>query len=112
MAHPSVRFDAGGVQISSGGNSAEFAWTAVERVRAYKQDLRTVDLICLAFDLAGGEGCAIVHEECDGYDALVAALQTHLLGARSDWWPEVAHPAFAECATTIWERRVAGAEVK
>jgi hypothetical protein len=106
MAKVAVRFDAGGVQVSSGGRGVEFAWSAVERVRAYKQDLFTVDLICLAFDLDRGMQ-ATIHEECSAYDALVDALPTYFPGARSDWWPEVAHPAFAECPTVVWEREAA-----
>jgi hypothetical protein len=51
MAHRSVWFDASAVRVSADGGVAEFAWSAVERVRAFKQDLLTYDRICLAFEV-------------------------------------------------------------
>ena len=63
---------------SSKGDASELRWSEVEEVHAYKRDLFTTDLICLAFRKSGTEECYEVHEEMAGYHDLLEALQRHL----------------------------------
>jgi len=84
---------------------ASVRWNSVETVLAFKRDLLTVDLICLAFGAA--EGAIEVHEEMPGWEQLVEQLPSKLPGASpfSEWWQQVAQPPFATCITTIYKAK-------
>ncbi|HZZ78151.1 MAG TPA: hypothetical protein VFE62_06515 [Gemmataceae bacterium] len=81
------------------------AWTDVVRIVAFKQDWWTVDCICLAIATADGTTTE-VNEEMDGWEALVEALPKNLPGSKpwSEWFLQVAFPAFATNETLIFER--------
>jgi hypothetical protein len=69
-------------------------------IHAFKRDLFTVDLICLAFSLP--DGVVQVDEEMVGYQSLLAELPSHYPGYYAGWWEKVAHPPFATNWTLLW----------
>ncbi len=78
------------------------AWAAITRVVAYKRDLLSCDLICLAFE--AGEVTLDADEEMEGWADLLEALPTHFKGIRpqQEWWMTVAFPPFARNATQLY----------
>jgi hypothetical protein len=84
-----------------------FAWSEVTRVSAFKRDCFAVDLICFEFEL-NGTHVTEINEEAVGWDALVSALPTCLLGALSEneWWIEVVKPAFELCWKDLYRKPV------
>ena len=86
------------------GNSAELRWAEVEEVHAYKRDLLTTDLICLAFKRAGKDEYSEIHEEMAGYHDLIEILPGHLAGFTLGWILSVAVPAFKTNHQVIWKR--------
>jgi|GEM_PF-3504000 len=80
-----------------------FAWTDVEEIHAFKRDLFTVDLICIEFLL--GENQAVeIHEGMVGYHDLQPWLQKKFPEIDSNWFADVAFPAFATNYKVIWKK--------
>jgi hypothetical protein len=93
------------LSIRSGkGDSSELYWSEVEEVHAYKRDLFTMDLICLAFKRLGKEEYYEIHEEMVGYHDLIQVLPSQLPEFSSEWFPAVAFPAFKTNHQIIWKR--------
>jgi hypothetical protein len=78
-------------------------WRSIQRITAFKRDQFTVDLICFQLDLEGGEPIEL-DEDMKGWTEFVRELSTRLPGFKSDWFATVAHRAFAENATVLFER--------
>jgi hypothetical protein len=97
--------DADSLKItSSHGDTSELQWSEVKEVHAYKRDLFTTDLICLAFKRAGKEEYYEIHEEMSGYHDLLEVLQTRLPNFTLNWFSDVAFPAFETKHRIIWRR--------
>jgi hypothetical protein len=86
------------------GDSWELQWREVEEVHAFKRDLFSSDLICLAFKKTGKEEYYEIHEEMAGYHDLLEILPTRLPKFTSDWFSRVAFPAFKGNHRIIWKR--------
>lgn len=99
---------AGGVDslriTSTTCDSSELRWSEVEEVHAYKRDLFTTDLICLAFKKMGKEEYYEIHEEMAGYHDLLEVLQIRLPNFTLEWFLDVAIPAFESKHRVIWKR--------
>lgn len=109
----SVFHDAEGLRLSwrtleDEFGSSSLAWADVYRAVAYKRDLYTVDLICIAF-FSAHDGALEIHEDMAGWQGLVDSLPRYLSGCTSfpEWWLIVAFPAFATSDTTIFTRNAA-----
>ena len=101
----SVTEDTDCLRIRRGkGDSLELRWSGVEEVHAYKRDLFTTDLICLAFKRSGREEYYEIHEEMAGYHDLLEVLPSRLPGFSSEWFPAVAFPAFKTNHQIVWKR--------
>jgi hypothetical protein len=93
------------LRITSGkGDASELRWDEVDEVHAYKRDLFTTDLICLAFKKSGKEEFYEVHEEMAGYHDLLETLSRHLPEFTTEWFFSVAFPAFDTNHRLIWKR--------
>lgn len=73
----------------------------IEKVRFYKRDELTSDLICCEIDT--GNVTQIFHEEMAGWDSLVRHLEG-LQGFRTDWFAAVSQPAFEASETIAFMR--------
>ena len=82
----------------------EISWRDVEEVHAFKRDIFTVDLICLAFKRSGKEEYLEVHEEMSGYYDMLKSLPDRLPGFSESWFPDVAFPAFETNHRVVWRR--------
>lgn len=105
-----VRVDASGLEIRSGratgGATQQIAWPDICRIVAYKRDIMTTDLLCLAIE---GAGTVLeLHEEMPGYAEAEAAL-TSRFALGIEWKLRVMFPAFAPNAETIFCREKARA---
>lgn len=103
---PRVAFDSRGFCVGvPGRQSARIEWQDVVEIFAFKYDLFCCDEIVLGFRLAGEDATFVeVSKEADGYRELMGELESRFPRIRSDWFSEVAVPAFAENQTTLWER--------
>ncbi|WP_426164246.1 hypothetical protein [Sandarakinorhabdus sp. DWP1-3-1] len=91
--------DDDGFTLLARRESRSVRWDAVQHVVAYKRDLLTVDLLCLA--IATSDGIVEIDEDMAGY----AAVEAHLcerLPIVSDWRLDVLFPAFATNPTTLY----------
>ena len=77
-------------------------WSDVREVYAYKEDLFAFDEIRLGFRIDDDGASWTVSESCSGYPGLLAALPLRFPGIRTDWFSEVAFPAFEAKRTTLW----------
>jgi hypothetical protein len=91
--------------VRDGLPSKQIAWESILSIQAFKQDLVTVDLLCLLFDLEGVS--ILVHEDQAGWLELVNVLPTKLAGFPpfAEWFGSVALPAFAENRLKLFARR-------
>jgi hypothetical protein len=89
---------------SDKGKVSELQWNDVEEIHAYKRDLFTTDLICLAFKKSGTEEHYEIHEEMAGYHDLLGVLRSRLPEFTLDWVLDVAFPAFESKHRIIWKR--------
>lgn len=85
----------------------DIRWDAVQRINAYKRDLYTVDLLCLA--ILAGEQVVEVDERMEGFEAFDAAMHD-ALGITPAWKLDVLFPAFEENTTEIYRRDDGGAD--
>jgi hypothetical protein len=92
------------LRVERSDGSAELIWKKVEEVHAFKRDLFTTDLICLAFKREGTNDYIEVHEEMEGYHDLLQTLPSRLPGFTLAWFSDVAFPAFETNHQTIWKR--------
>ena len=77
-------------------------WVSVKEVFAYKVDLGTYDEICIGFRFDDTGAHWWISEEFEGYKELVGELTARFIGINTDWFHEVAFPAFAYNRTTLW----------
>lgn len=82
----------------------QIEWQAIEEIIAWKWDLFAVDRICIGFAWARSDVLKMVDEEMIGWDRLQAAIEKRFGVRQSDWWRDVAFPAFAENRRVIWKR--------
>lgn len=82
-------------------------WDAVVEVAAFKRDLFSVDEICFGFRSEGAENFWHVGEEDVGFAEFEKQLVSRFQGIRTDWFQEVAVPAFKENWTTLWRKPAA-----
>jgi hypothetical protein len=77
-------------------------WASVVEIYAFKRDFFAIDEICLGFrcDETGFDEWA--GEEDIGYAALQKEVERRFSGIRTDWFQEVAVPAFQMNRTTLW----------
>lgn len=90
--------------IQDGEVLHEVSWADVLEIYAFKRALTTVDLICLGFRIDESDRFLEVHEEMPGYKSLVQTLEQRFL-LKTDWWGEVAFPAFETNMMSIWNVR-------
>ena len=103
--HGTVAGDVDGLKIRGvKGAASELRWSEVEEVHAYKRDLLTTDLICLAFKKSGSEEYYEIHEEMAGYHDLLEVLRNRLPKFTLEWMFDVAVPAFETKHQIIWKR--------
>ena len=94
--------DSGFSVVEHGRTLTRVAWTEVVEVFAFKEDLFTVDEICLGFRVHEDGTFRMVNEDYIGYKELIAGLERRFSGIRTNWFSDVAFPAFAENRTTLW----------
>ena len=105
-----VNHDMNGVAISSlttenATRDTTFLWRDVLRIDAFKRDLYTVDVICLAFVLSDDTEVEI-DEDMKGFPSLVQKLPEYVPGCQTwdQWFRPVAVPAFELNLTTIYQK--------
>jgi hypothetical protein len=89
------------VENESGNES--FSWDDVEKVKTFKRDLYTVDLICLYFECKNNKGFEI-NEEMEGWEELIKQLHDYLPGCKKweEWFMAVFLPPFAPNKAEIY----------
>ena len=99
-----IRVDDERVILTQAGREEplSFQWADVDRIEAYKRDLLTTDLICLAFHVSRlhYELC----EEDEGFQQLVEQMEVKFQPIEPDWYFTVMHPPFATNQCTLWKR--------
>jgi hypothetical protein len=93
-----------------GEQVAHVEWANVVEICAYKIDLLTYDEICIDVRVERAEGFNWVSEEDEGYSEFLDQIERRFSGIRphSNWFGDVAYPAFAENRTTLWKRANTG----
>ena len=82
-------------------------WHEICEAVAFKKDLVTTDLICVACRLtneSGEDPAAVVHEEMPGFAEWMTVLPTKLPGLKRDWYTKVMLPPFKASLQQIWKR--------
>lgn len=102
---PKIILTTVGYSVETSGNVvSEVRWSDVEEVFAFKRDLFSFDLICLGFRTADHHTICEVDEEFTGYKKLVDELKSRFPGLKTDWFAEVAFPAFKTNQTILWQK--------
>lgn len=98
-----VRFDDDGFTVVvKKEEKAQVPWSSVREVFAFKHDLFSIDEICLGFRIDASGTYYWAGEGDVGFKELMVEVERRLPGIRTDWFGEVAVPAFSENRTTIW----------
>lgn len=96
--------DDGLVLFESSREVYRFRWMDVSKVETYKQDLFSVDMICLDFAVDADQMVYMADDEMDGFRELSSRLTQYFPTIAPDWWSEVAFPAFATKHRILYER--------
>lgn len=94
--------ESGFTVVEHGKTLARVSWSEVLEVFAYKEDQFTADVICLGFRVQQDGTSWRVSEDFIGYKELLSELERRFSGIRTDWFADVAFPAFAPNRTTLW----------
>jgi hypothetical protein len=91
--------------VSSPRSAKLIPWTSIRRVVAFKRDVYSHDLLCLALEFQP-QAVVELDESMKGWHELLKALPARLPGALSadEWLPRVAFPAFKESSLEIYGR--------
>lgn len=81
-------------------------WDDVEKVTAFKRDAGTIDFVCLEFLLSPNRTYWVLHDEVEGFWALVARIKEVFPDSDQRWEERVVKPAFAENATVILQKGI------
>jgi hypothetical protein len=76
-------------------------WKEIVEIAACKQDRETYDDICLSFRGEPGD-IGYITEDFIGCEGFLKKLETVFPGIRTNWFLDVAFPAFAANRTAIW----------
>lgn len=97
-----IAFDAAGFTFGDDRDEARVAWDAVMAVSAFKRDLYTVDLLCIAI---GTEDMAVeLNEAMPGFAPFLEAMEARL-GFPAGWQLDVLFPAFETKLKTLYQRQ-------
>lgn len=94
--------EAGFDVVANAGVTIQITWDSVVEIVVFKRDLFSIDEICLGFRCRGRDDYQWVGEEDLEFSALQAEVEKRFSGIRTDWFQEVAVPAFRENWTVIW----------
>jgi len=98
-----VRFDDQGFTVlEKEEKKASVRWSEVLEIFAYKLDLGIYDEICVGFRIDSAGTHWWVSEEFNGYREFIEELSRRFPEIRTDWFLDVAFPAFVENRTTLW----------
>jgi hypothetical protein len=92
---------ASGCVVRQGAEFIELDWSEVTRATAFKRDLLTVDLICIAFETE--TRLVEINEEMPGY-LLVEQAMEQAFDLAPEWKLVVMFPPFETKPTLIYER--------
>ncbi len=96
--------DSGFVVRQDEGISESVDWTEVEFIYTYKVDCYTIDMIWLAFGVAGRHEIHI-REETGGFESLMSAMNRAFPNIDQEWYVKVMQPPFAENLTLLYRRQ-------
>ncbi|WP_367871957.1 hypothetical protein [Luteolibacter sp. Populi] len=96
-----ISLDAAGFTTTRG---TRVDWAEVGEIVASKEDLFSVDEICVGFRYADSDDYQCVDESDAGYKELLAALELNFPGIKTDWFSDVAFPAFETNWTVLWSK--------
>ena len=102
-----LRLAANDDEVSLLANDKEawrFPWNEVE---TYKQDLFSVDLICLDFVVESRKLTYHTHEDMQGFRDLWESMCRRFPSIDEHWLPQVASPPFATNRKVLYQRRPA-----
>ena len=100
---PVIHMEESGFSVTEGYKVIfQIKWTDVREVVAYKEDLFAYDVICVGFRLDDTDSYPRVTEEFIHYKELLQELPSEFPGIRTDWFTDVALPAFVPNWTTLW----------
>ena len=98
-----VAWDDAGFEVREHGRVlVRVQWQDIREIFAYKEDRFTVDDICLGFRAREDDIFYMVSEDFVGYRPFLTHLEQRFSGIRTDWFSEVAFPAFEPNRTTLW----------
>ena len=98
-----VDFDTAGFTISEDEKpKVRVDWLSVREIFAYKDDLFSYDEICIGFRFNDAGEYWWVGESHVGYREFTENLKERFPEIRTDWFSDVAFPAFAYNRTTLW----------
>lgn len=84
------------------GSSDGFHWVSVKQIYAYKEDLFSVDRLCLGFRVDDNGFWWKIHEEMDCWEDVLAVVNKRFGINHDNWFCAVAFPAFATKFTHLW----------
>jgi hypothetical protein len=81
----------------------QLRWQDVVEIVAWKEDLLTIDLLCLGFRVRGDADYLQCNEQQSGWSELCAELKCRFQ-LRADWWSAVVFPPFQKNWNVLWGR--------
>ena len=104
MPKSRITFDETCVALAPPGDAPaawEVAWSRVEEVAAWKDDVFAYDIICVGLRTAVDPQYVWCDEEADGWVELIDELDRRF-GIGIAWLSRIAQPPFAENRTVLW----------
>jgi hypothetical protein len=93
--------------LTDGKETWRFRWNQITRIETYKQDLFSVDLICLDFFVESLQLPYRINEEMQGFQELMKYMRQLFPSIDENWHRQVTFPAFAANHKVLYERQPA-----
>ena len=84
-------------------NDTMVEWSQIASIKAFKLDLITSDLICLAVEVDGNDRYIQLSEEWPGFKELAEKMEARFAFPEG-WWDSVAKPAFKTNEALLYQR--------
>jgi len=92
-----------GFEIQIKKRKVKLNWREVEKIKAYKVDLITIDAICIDFETVNS--VITINEDCIEWNKLIDEMQLFFKNINKDWIEDIILPPFERNEISLYSKK-------